>query len=406
VWGSDTFPSMNDDWRDVALGEFVALQRGHDLPEARRRVGDVPVLGSFGITGLHDQARAQGPGVTIGRSGASLGAVSYSSMDYWPLNTVLYVKDFHGNDPRFAYFLLRTIDFRRFNSGSAQPSLNRNHIHPMRIRIPPVAEQRRISTLLGAFDDKIEVNRRISETLDEIARTLFTSWFVDFDPVRGTTAVPGDIRRLYPDRLVDSKIGPVPGGWEVEHLSTELTVSREMLDPRGNPDELFDHFSLPAYDAGRIPTSERGAAIKSTKLRVLDGCVLLSKLNPRIPRVWWPSAAGESRKIASTEFVVALPCDGITRSFLFSLFTSAPFRKTLTSLVRGTSGSHQRVGVTDLLGIEVVVPPRELVERFDAIVAPMFDQQEALTAESKTLADLRDTLLPKLISGEIRLNRA
>src|SRR5438128_782479 len=115
------------DWQLVPLGAFVSLQRGHDLPEPIRRPGFIPVLGSFGVTGSHDQAKVQGPGVTIGRSGASFGVVTYTPVDYWPLNTVLYVTSFHGNDPRFAYYLLKSIDFTRFNSGSAQPSLNRNY---------------------------------------------------------------------------------------------------------------------------------------------------------------------------------------------------------------------------------------------------------------------------------------
>jgi len=167
----------------MPLGDFVTLQRGHDLPDAIRRPGNRPVLGSFGVTGWHDKARAAGPGVTVGRSGASFGVVSYSPVDYWPLNTTLYVIDFHGNDPRFAYYFLKQFDFRTYNSGSAQPSLNRNFIHPIPVDVPPLPEQRTIAHILGTLDDKIELNRRMNETLEEMARALFKSWFVDFDPV-------------------------------------------------------------------------------------------------------------------------------------------------------------------------------------------------------------------------------
>ena len=173
----------------MPLGDFVALQRGHDLPEAKRRPGDTPVLGSFGVTGWHDTARAAGPGVTVGRSGASFGVVSYSPVDYWPLNTTLYVVDFHGNDQRFAYYFLKQLDFRIYNSGSAQPSLNRNFIHPIPVDIPPRPEQRAIAHILGTLDDKIELNRRMNQTLEEMARALFKSWFVDFDPVRAKAAL-------------------------------------------------------------------------------------------------------------------------------------------------------------------------------------------------------------------------
>src|SRR4029077_17669498 len=104
-----------DGWTRMRLGDFVTLQRGHDLPDEQRRPGNIPILGSFGVTGSHDEARAPGPGVTIGRSGASFGVATYSQIDFWPLNTALYVIDFHGNDERFAYYFLKAFDFGGYN---------------------------------------------------------------------------------------------------------------------------------------------------------------------------------------------------------------------------------------------------------------------------------------------------
>ena len=210
-------------WSRIPLGDFVTLQRGHDLPVAVRRPGNTPILGSFGVTGWHDESRASGPGVTVGRSGASFGVVSYSPVDYWPLNTALYVTDFHGNNQRFAYYFLRQFDFRSYNSGSAQPSLNRNFIHPIPVDVPPVWEQRVIAHILGTLDDRIELNRRMNETLEAMARALFKSWFVDFDPVRAKmegrdTGFPQDIADLFPDRLVDSEMGAIPEGWVVRTM--------------------------------------------------------------------------------------------------------------------------------------------------------------------------------------------
>ena len=143
-------------------------------------------------------------------------------MDYWPLNTALYVTDFHGNNQRFAYYFLKQFDFRSYNSGSAQPSLNRNFIHPIPIDVPPPTEQRAIAHILGALDDKIELNRHMNETLEAMARALFKSWFVDFDPVRAkmgaaTPASPTPRRPLPrpPRRLRD---GEIPAGWEPASL--------------------------------------------------------------------------------------------------------------------------------------------------------------------------------------------
>ena len=127
---------MASEWSQRTLGEFIRLQRGHDLTAAEQRPGVIPVMGSAGPNGAHSQARAQGPGVVIGRSGASIGRVHYSDVDYWPHNTCLYVTDFLGNHPRFAYYLLQTLDLAGFNSGSAQPSLNRNYIYSIRVCVP------------------------------------------------------------------------------------------------------------------------------------------------------------------------------------------------------------------------------------------------------------------------------
>lgn len=227
---------MAGDWRDTSLGDVVRLQRGHDLPEQARLPGAVPVMGSFGITGWHSVARTKGPGVTVGRSGAAVGVVSYVEGDYWPLNTCLYVTDFQGNDPRFCFYWLKTLELARFNSGSAQPSLNRNYIYGMPVRIPDPNEQHAIAHVLGTLDDKIELNRRMNETLEAMARALFKAWFVDFEPVRAKIegrwkrghSLPGLPARLYdlfPNRLVDSELGKMPEGWRPGKLS-ELCITQ------------------------------------------------------------------------------------------------------------------------------------------------------------------------------------
>jgi type I restriction enzyme S subunit len=221
----------DDQWQEMSLGDFVTLQRGHDLPDQERRPGKVPILGSFGITGYHDSAKAKGPGVTVGRSGASFGVVSYTPVEYWPLNTALYVTDFHGNHERFAYYFLKTIDFKRYNSGSAQPSLNRNYIHPIPVKIPALAEQRAIAHILGTLDDKIELNRRINATLEAMARAIFKSWFVDFDPVRAKaegrdTGLPKAVADLFADTFEDGEVERVPKGWKVVALGTQVEAQK------------------------------------------------------------------------------------------------------------------------------------------------------------------------------------
>lgn len=175
---------MAGEWRQVSFGDAISIQRGHDLPEQARYPGDIPVVGSAGINGSHNKFLARGPGVVIGRSGASAGAVTFVKKDFWPHNTALYVTDFRGNNPRFIFYLLKTLGLSSHAGGSAQPSLNRNHLATLQLKLPLRCEQDVIAELLGALDDKIELNCRVVETLEAMAQALFKSWFVDFDPVR------------------------------------------------------------------------------------------------------------------------------------------------------------------------------------------------------------------------------
>lgn len=166
---------MPGEWRETTLGQVAELKRGYDLPQPSRMPGHVPVVSSSGVTDHHNEAMVRGPGVVTGRYG-TLGQVFYIRDDFWPLNTTLYVRDFKGNDPRFISYLLRRLDFLAYSDKAAVPGLNRNHLHLAEVRLPAdVAEQRAIAHILGTLDDKIEVNRRLGETLEAMARALFTS---------------------------------------------------------------------------------------------------------------------------------------------------------------------------------------------------------------------------------------
>ena len=270
-------------WTKMPLGEFVTLQRGHDLPDERRRPGSVPILGSFGITGWHDEAKAPGPGVTVGRSGASFGVVTYSPIDFWPLNTTLFVVDFHGNDERFAYYLLKHFDFQGFNSGSAQPSLNRNFVHPVPVDIPPLSEQHAIARILGTLDDKIELNRRTNETLEAIARALFKSWFVDFAPVQAKAegrdpGLSNPIADLFPNRFVDSELGEIPAGWRIcglDEIARFLNgLALQKYPPRN--DEWLPVIKIAQLRRGNCEGADRASAELEPEYIVDDGDVLFS----------------------------------------------------------------------------------------------------------------------------------
>jgi type I restriction enzyme S subunit len=295
-------------------------------------------------------------------------------------------------------------------TGSTVSNLRIPLLEALPIPHPPLAEQKAIAEVLGALDDKIELNRRINATLEAMARALFQSWFVDFEPVRAKLdgrqpfGLDPDTAALFPDAFQDSELGRIPNGWTLGRVVDASDFSRSSISPGGFPDETFDHYSLPAFDEGRTPKAEFGGAIMSNKLVVTRDSVLLSKLNPHIPRIWLPDLHATRRSVCSTEFIVASPRLGYSREFLFSLFTSAAFASSYCTLVTGTTGSHQRIRPESVLDMNTVFPPPLLVEVFTAVAKPMFDQINRNIDQSRILASLRDTLLPRLLSGELSIN--
>ncbi|MEW6364072.1 MAG: restriction endonuclease subunit S [Acidobacteriota bacterium] len=396
--------------RRMPLGEFVTFQRGHDLPEEHRTRGNIPILGSFGVTGCHDEARASGPGVTVGRSGASFGVVSYSPVDYWPLNTALYVIDFHGNDPRFAYYFLRHFDFKRFNSGSAQPSLNRNFVHPVPVEVPPLPEQRAIAHTLGTLDDKIELNRRMNETLEAMARALFKSWFVDFDPVRAKAegrnpGLPKRLADLFPDRLVGYALGEIPEGWEVVPLPEAIEVNPTRSLRKGEVAPYLDMANMPMK--GHTPEALVDRPFGSG-MRFINGDTLVARITPCLEngKTAYVDFLQDSQVgWGSTEYLVLRPKPPLPEEFAYCLARNDGFREFAIQSMTGSSG-RQRVPAESLSHFLLAMPSEQLASRFGFLLRPLFMRASDGARESRTLAALRDTLLPKLISGELRLRDA
>ena len=324
------------------------------------------------------------------------------------------IKEGAEADKRFLFYRLRASDYRHHVLATASGSTVR-HTSPGRIRefettLPPITEQRAIAGVLGALDDKIEQNRRTARALERLAQAIFRAWFVDFEPVKAKAAGAASFRSMpqpvfdaLPTRFVDSDIGLVPEGWEVGGIPSIATLSKVQVNPQEHADEVFDHFSIPAFDAGVRAVVEFGEAIKSNKFLVAEGCVLLSKLNPRIARIWLPPSPRGRQQIASTEFLVFVPRSGFDRHYLYCQFQQSSFREELAQSASGTSNSHQRVRPVDVLHKAVIVPPSPVRKGFADIADPLFALSAANHAESATLAEVRDYLLPTLLSGQVRV---
>ena len=374
---------MSSEWPSRSLGEFVRLQRGHDLTAAEQREGGIPVMGSAGPNGTHSEALAKGPGVVIGRSGGSIGRVHFSEVAFWPHNTCLYVTDFLGNNPRFAYYLLQTLNLAGYNSGSAQPSLNRNFIYAIRIQVPARREQDEVAHLLHSFDERIALLRETNATLEAIAQALFKSWFVDFDPVRaksqGLTPVGMEeaIAAHFPSAFDATTATSCPVGWRAGRVEDLL--------------ELAYGKALKATDrvAGDVPVYGSGGLTGYHNEPLISGPSVIVGRKGTIGSLNW-----EDRPSFPIDTVFYLR-PKVPLTFCFYQL------QVLGLSQMNTDGAVPGLNRNNVYRLPVVIPTPAVLGAFDEVVGALRRRVFANERQAQNLAGLRDTLLPRLISGRL-----
>jgi len=397
---------MSSEWIQCRLGDVITLKRGYDLPKQSREHGYVPIVSSSGISDYHSVAMAKSPGVVTGRYG-TIGNVYFLTEDYFPLNTTLYVKDFKGNVPRFISYRLRSIDFNSCSDKAAVPGVNRNHLHELETLIPPIAEQKAIAHILGTLDDKIELNRKTNETLEAMAKALFKSWFVDFDPVRAKaegrpTGLPAEISDLFPDSFEDSELGEIPRGWKMGRLEEILEI-----DP---PRQLRRGSISPYLEMKGVPTSGHNAVDVigrefSSGSKFRNGDTLLARITPCLENgktAFVDFLKDGETGWGSTEFIVMCGRREEINPFAYYLARSEVFRHNAIQNMVGSSG-RQRVPSDAVSGFTLTLPPEGILVMFGLLATDLMRRIRANADQSVILSKIRDALLPKLISGEIRI---
>ena len=333
----------------------------------------MPVVTSAGISGTHDEAKVKAPGVVTGRYG-TVGQVYYVTEDFWPHNTTLFVKDFKGNDPQFASYLLRTINFLSCSDKSGVPGVNRNHLHLIKVRVPSPHQQRAIASVLGALDDKIDLNRRMNVTLEALAQAIFKSWFVDAAAIK------------------------LPKGWRAGTLGelVELRADRVEATPAKDKERYIALEDMPSKSID-LSNHQLGSAVNSSIIRFQAGDILFGSMRPYFHKVGLASFDGITR---TTTFVLRPKQDCLRHFALFYFFSNEVVEFATTASV-GTTIPYVK---WDSLGrYKIVLPPESLLEEFENAVAPLVQLIARNGDESRTLAELRDALLPKLLSGELRV---
>lgn len=431
--------ASNSTWKEAPLGEVLELKRGYDLPKEKRAPGAVPIVSSSGISDFHSEAMVKGPGVVTGRYG-TIGEVFYVEGDYWPLNTTLYVRDFKGNDPRFISYLLKTLDFQAYSDKGAVPGLNRNHLHLAQVRVPDRDTQKWIARVLSTLDAKIDVNRRINQTLETTAQAIFKSWFVDFDPVKAKIAakaeggdplraamsaisgkadaeldaMPPDQRAqlaataaLFPDELAHLPSGDVPAGWSMKPLAELTDKIGSGATPRGGKEVYQDEGialirSQNVYDSlfvweGLARITEQ-AANQLKGVTVQEGDVLLNITGASILRTCVVLPDVLPARVNQHVAIIRAKA-GVPPRFLHQHLLLAETKNFLLGLNAGAS--REAITKGHIESLNVLVPCPDLLVAFHACTEALFRQVECGARQMRALAETRDVLLPRLLSGEL-----
>lgn len=275
----------------------------------------------------------------------------------------------------------------------------------MHITLPPPAEQRAIAHVLGTLDDKIELNRRMNETLEAMARALFKSWFVDFDPVRAKAegrdpGLPQPLADLFPDRFVDSELGEIPEGWRVGTLANCSSLNPETWSTDTRPD-IINYVDLSNTKWGRIAAvtaySQQDAPSRAQRvLRPRD--TIVGTVRPGNGSYAFISEDGLT---GSTGFAVLRPISHVYAEFIYLAATASENIEALSHLADG--GAYPAVRPEVVVATQVILPDSEVLARFSRLTGPLDGRMAQNEHESRTLAALRDSLLPKLVSGELRI---
>ena len=359
-------------WVKCNLGDALNLKRGFDLPERNRIDGKYPIVSSGGITGHHNVAMVNGPGVVTGRYG-TIGEVYYISEDFWPLNTSLYVENFKGNSKKYITFLLQTYLSANQNAAGAVPGVNRNHLHKIKINLPPLPIQRKIAAVLSAYDDLIETNNRRIAILEKMAEELYREWFVRL-------RFPG--HNSVGEGLKPAPTKGVPEDWEVKRIKEVIDrksfgrIFRESeLQPEGKViviDQSVNEY-LGFYDGDPEHCASEDRPIMlfgdhSCKMQIMiEPFSLAENVIPFVAKGKMPTA------------------------FLFYMIHNS------------IETTEYKRHWTELVNKEVYIPQEHLQIEFAKIVITHIHQKEKLIAINRRTKIIRDCLLARLMSGKINV---
>lgn len=360
-----------ENWKSGELGDFITLKRGFDLPQQKRETGRVPVFSSSGITGVHSQAMVKAPGVITGRYG-TIGEVFFSAEDFWPLNTTLFVEDFHGNDEKFIYYFLKTVPWSKFTAASAVPGINRNTVHKETVRLPKLQAQKKIAAALSLLDEKIKTNSKINDNLEQQLFSLYENMAMTSPCLKEYTL----------SNLCDFQEGYVnPPQTHPEYFDGEVKWLRAV--------DINESFII---ETSRTLTKAGFESAKKSALLFEPSTIAISK-SGTIGRL----GIIADYMCGNRAVINIAPHDTNMLAFIYCFLKSK--QRKFPDMAVGSVQKNLYVSLLEPLSVSI--PDNESLTAFNAVGASILGMIHNNCVENKNLANLRDTILPKLMSGEI-----
>jgi len=372
-------------WNKKLLGDFAPFVYGKGLPKEKRIAGNVPVYGSNGVVGFHNQPLLNEPAVIIGRKG-SVGEIHLTAGPSWPIDTTFYAESNNEADLDFLFFLLQTLPLKS-NSDSAVPGLSRDYAHSLEVFVPEKPMQVCIGSILKSIDSKIQSNRSVSETLEEIAQTIFKSWFIDFDPVKAKMAGQKPVgmddvtAALFPDSMEETELGLIPAGWSV----STLKEFAPFIYGKALKADSRQEGTVPVYGSNGV------VGFHNDSLTSSPAVIIGRKGTVGTVNLCWQPAW-----VIDTGFF-SIPAD-VSDVYLtyFSLKTLGLEKMNSDAAVPGLNRdeAHRQ---------RIIIGDAAIRKQFSEVAELLFAQVNNLQEQSKLLSETRDRLLPRLISGELQI---
>lgn len=385
--------------QDCILGDLVEFQRGYDLPKDSFVKGEYPVQSSNGILGYHNEYKVKAPGITIGRSG-TVGIPHLITKNFFPHNTALYVKDFKGNNVHYIYYLLKNLKLNEYKTGSGVPTMNRNHLHPLKIKAFTDSKyQKSIAAVLSALDKKIALNKQINARLEEMAKTLYDYWFVQFDfPDANGKPYKSSGGEMVFDETLKRKI---PKGWEVKSLG-EIALTSSGGTPTSTVQEYYKGGNIPWVNSGELNNNfivhtdnfitQTGMDNSSAKL-VSEKSILLAM---------YGATAGKTSLISFKTTTNQAICSILPKDMNYRVYIKSYLDNMYLYLVQLSSGSaRDNLSQDKIKRLHLVIPESGILGIFSNVTEDFYKKIEKNLKQNHHLTQLRDFLLPMLMNGQV-----